>query len=98
MKLKTARWQETYTVNESEWHTPTIKIAALREYDGRPIAIILDEDSMIYDDVNKRDVSLEEILQLDITDAVASMTFDEVAESIYYCEVVIIEKWRKKRR
>ena len=101
MKLKTARWQETYSTFESEWHTPTIKIAAEREYDESPVALIFDEDTIVFDDVNKREIALREIMQTDIEDSIANVTIENVGppgETIYYCEIAIIKKWRKKRK
>ena len=98
IKLKVARKQETYICNQSEWDTPTIKIAAEYEYNDEPLAVIIDEDSIIYDDVNKREIAFEELMRLDISGAVARMTFEQIEGNIYYCEIVIVNKWRKKRK
>ena len=96
--LKTARWQEKFETENFIWNSPTIKIAATNVYNGEPAALILDNDSIIFDNKNKREITFEEFTRINITDCEVRATYDRVDDSIFYCEVMIIRKWGKKSR
>ena len=97
-RLLTSKRFDSFQSDDSVWDTPIIKVAAINLINDEPYGLILDSDTIIYDDKHKREIGFEEFLHSDITDAVAITTTDRIGLSLLYCEVVVISKWRKNRK